>query len=145
VPAQAPKVADLGYGRFRQRWSRVCPLVVFQRQQAIDLARVESGEAEIKVRFLEILQLEGQQLLVPVGPGHGSIDHQPESLDLRRRPLVAQDHRDLGDAQLACGLQAQMTIYDLTVAAGEYRDLFVYEAGQSSHSSCHLNDNLAAK
>jgi hypothetical protein len=49
-------------------------------------------------------------------------------------PLVAQNHRNFGDAQLARGLQAQVTIDDLTVATGEYRDLEAELADAAAHA-----------
>ena len=37
------------------------------------------------------------------------VHQQPERLDLRGRPLVAQDDRDIGNAQLARGFEAQIS------------------------------------
>ena len=47
----------------------------------------------------------------------------PESFDLGRRPFVAEDHRNFGDAQLARGFEAQMAIDDFAVASDQTRDL----------------------
>jgi hypothetical protein len=44
-------------------------------------------------------------------------------LTLRWRPLVAEDDRHLFDAELLCGLQAQVAIDDFTVAARQHRIL----------------------
>ena len=58
-----------------------------------------------------------------------AVHHQAEGLHLRRRPLVAEDHRDCGRvaagprSQLARSLQAQVTVHDLAVAAGQHGDL----------------------
>jgi hypothetical protein len=47
---------------------------------------------------------------------------------------VTKDHRDLGDAEFARGLQAQMAIDDFAVAAGEYRDLESELADAAAHA-----------
>jgi hypothetical protein len=52
---------------------------------------------------------------------------------LLRRPLIAKDDRNLGDAQVAGGLQPQVPIHDLAVAASEDRDLEPELADGSDH------------
>ena len=56
---------------------------------------------KIEIRLLEFLQLQREQFFVPIRPRHRTIHHQPERFYLRVGPLVAEDHRDLGDAKLA--------------------------------------------
>ena len=36
---------------------------------------IESSKAEIEVRFLNLLQFESEQFLIPVGPSHGPVHH----------------------------------------------------------------------
>ena len=101
---------------------------------------IEAGQAEIEIRGVEFLQFQGEQFLVPIRPRHGAVHHQPEGLHLRRRPLVAEDHGDCGRvaagprAQLARGLQAQMAVHHLAVAAGEHRDLEAELADAAAHA-----------
>ena len=89
---------------------------------------------EVEIRGVEFLQLEREQFLVPVGPGDGAVHHQPEGLHLRRRPLVAEDHRHFGDAKLARGFQPKVAVDDFAVAAGEHRDLEAELADAAAHA-----------
>ena len=50
------------------------------------------------------------------------------------RPLVAEDHRDFGDAQLARGFQPQVAVNDLAVAAGQHGDLEAELANAAAHA-----------
>ena len=113
---------------------RSASLLVRDGEQVVDLLGVEAGEAEVEVRRVEFLQFEREQFLVPVGPGDRAVHHQPEGLHLRRRPLVAEDHRHFGDAQLARGLQAEVAVDDLAVAAREHRDLESELADAAAHA-----------
>src|SRR5579859_4691754 len=40
--------------------------------------RIETGEREVEVRFLDVLQLQSEQFLVPIGPRYRTVHHQPE-------------------------------------------------------------------
>jgi hypothetical protein len=71
------------------------------QQEVVELFGIEPGQAKIEVRLLEVCQFNRQQFLVPIGPGSRAVHQEAEGLDLRWRPLVAQDDRNLGDAQLA--------------------------------------------
>ena len=66
--------------------------------------------------------------------GYFAAIHRSKAVYGLTAPLAAQYHRHVCDAQLAGGLQAQMTIYDLTVAAGEYRDLEPELADRRAHA-----------
>ena len=105
-----PQVAKAGYGSHRQRRRGVGSLLVGNRQQPIDLARIEAGQAEIVIGLAQLLEFQGQQFFVKGGPGRGSIHQQPERFDLSIRPLVTQDRWNTGrvaagpGSQLARGL-----------------------------------------
>jgi hypothetical protein len=77
VRTEAPEIARPGHRRARQRRRRVGSLVFFKRQQLVDLAGVESGEAEIEIRFLDFLQFQSEQLFIPIGPRYRSVHHEP--------------------------------------------------------------------
>ena len=80
--AKQPQVAEPGNRYFRQRWRSIGFLVVFERQKPVDLARIKSGEAEIEIGLLDLLEFERQKLLVPIRPGnrgpHGEGDRTVE-------------------------------------------------------------------
>src|ERR1017187_2187307 len=111
-----PQVAGPRYRVLGQRRSRVGSLLVGNRQQPIDLARVEAREAEIEIRLTQFLQLQGEQFFIPVRPRNGSIHHEPESLYLSICPFIAEDHRDTGyvtagpRSQLARCLNSEVTV-----------------------------------
>jgi len=80
-----PQVARPGYRVLGQRRRGIGLVVVLRgSQQVIDFLRVETCQAEIEVRLVEFLQLEGEQLLVPICPGNGAIHHEAEGFHLRR-------------------------------------------------------------
>jgi len=109
-------------------------LLVRERQQIIDLLRIEAGEIEIEVRGVDLLQLEAQKTFVPLRPLDRTIHQEPERLHLCRRPLVAQDHGDFGNAELTRRLQAEMAIDDLAVTAGEHGNLETELANARAHA-----------
>src|ERR1051326_3340601 len=92
-----PQVPNARCCVLRKRWRRVRYLLVRKREQPINLAWVESGEAEIEIRLAELLQFDGEEFLVPRCPRHGAIHQQPERFHLRVGPFVAEDRRDCGD------------------------------------------------
>src|SRR5579862_8652360 len=49
VRPQHPEIAEPRHRRLRQRWRGVRSLLVIERQQAIDFARVEPCEAEVEI------------------------------------------------------------------------------------------------
>src|ERR1019366_4957860 len=103
----------------------------------IDLLRIETRKVEVKLRSLEVLQLQSQQFLVPVRPSSRPVDHEPEGLDLRRCPFVAQDDRDIHNAQPARGFEPQMAVDDFAVTADQARDFetkLTNTAAQAIHS-----------
>ena len=75
-------IARLRYDRLRPRRRGVSGLLVFERQQSVYLAGIESCEAEIEIRFLNFLQFESEQLFVPIRLRHRTIHHERERLDL---------------------------------------------------------------
>src|SRR5262249_54084022 len=71
--------------------------------------------------------------LIEICPRGRSVHEQPECLDLRWRPLVAEDHGDLIDPELARSLQAQMPVDDFAVAAGKHRNLEAKFTDRTAH------------
>src|ERR1019366_4259489 len=127
--ATEPKVAR---ARHRVVWDwrdGIGSIVVGGEQEVIDFFRVETGEAEIELRRGELLQLESEKLFVPRRPGCGPIHQQAEGFHLRFGPLVAEDHRDRTRvaagprSQLPRSLQAEVAVYNFTVAARQDGDL----------------------
>jgi hypothetical protein len=120
-------------GRVRQRRGRVGVLLVLKQQELVNLARIKTGQRQIIVQVFDLFQLQREELFVPRGPFDGSIHEEPKGLDLRRRPLVAQDDRDFFDPELARCLQPEVAIYDLAIAAGQHRDLKSELTDRSAH------------
>ena len=65
LPAE-PKIANSRSWILREWWRCVGTLLVGNGKQAIDLAGIEAGEAEVEIRGTEFLQLEAQEPL-PIG------------------------------------------------------------------------------
>ena len=90
------------------------PLTTTKRN--IDLLRIKTGEAEIEIRLIELLQLESEEFLIPSCPGYGTV-HQEAGFHLRFAPLVAEDYGDFGRvaagpcSQLARGFKSQMAVH----------------------------------
>ncbi|HKA00866.1 MAG TPA: hypothetical protein VKE70_30350 [Candidatus Solibacter sp.] len=103
--AAEPKVAGARCRILRNRWHFIRALLFWDRQQPINLARVEAGEAEIEIRGAEFLQLQREEFRIPIRPRDGAVDHEPERLHLLGRPLVTEEDGNLGDTELACRLQ----------------------------------------
>src|SRR5579859_7440294 len=105
-----PKISERGDRRLRELRHRVfvgktlCRIL--RVKQPCQLLVFETSKAEIKVSSVQLLQFQSEKRLVPVRPSDRAVHHEAERFDLCRRPLVAEDHWDLGDAELACGLQA---------------------------------------
>jgi len=59
---------------------------------------------------------------IPVGPCDRAIHHEPESFDLRRRPLIAEDYGDSRNTEPARSLQTQVPVDDLAVASNADRE-----------------------
>jgi hypothetical protein len=133
VLAADPQVARPGHRILRNGRSLVGFLLFGKREQVVELLGAEPGQVEIEIRGIELLEFERQQLLVPVRPGNGPIHHQAESLDLRRRPLIAQDDGHLVDAELAGGFQTKVAIHDFAIAAGQNWDLKAELANAAAH------------
>ena len=66
---------------FRKRRRGVRSLLVIKGQQTIDLARAESCETEIEVRFLDLLKFQGQQFFIPRCLLVGRLSAKPQVTD----------------------------------------------------------------
>ena len=99
---------------------------------------ISFGSKPVRLRSksaaLSSCKLDREQFLIPRGPRDGAIHHQAECLHLGLRPLVAEDHRNFGDAQLACGFQPQVAVHDLAVAACQHGDLEAELANAAAHA-----------
>jgi hypothetical protein len=51
------------------------------------------------------------------------VHKQPEGFDLRRGPLVAENHRNRRYAELPCGFETEVSVDDLTIASNQAWDL----------------------
>ena len=115
--AAQPQIASPRHRVRGKRRSLLWLSLVWEQQQIVDLLGVEAGEREVEVRLVQFLQFEGEQFVVPVGPGHRAIHHQPERLDLGLGPLVAEHHGDSSRvaagprAQLARGLESEVAVH----------------------------------
>ena len=58
----------------------------------------------------------------------------PECFDLRWRPFVAENHRDLGDGELARSVESEVAVNDLTVASHLAWNLKTEIADRGAHS-----------
>lgn len=132
--SQVPEIAQLR-NRILREWRRgVLLLDVIERQQFVDLVRVEAGEAQIKVRFLDLLEFQGKEFFVPVGPAYGPVHHQPKCFHMGSGPLVAEDDRDFRYPEFSRGLQTQVPVQHLAVAACENRNLESEFADAAAHA-----------
>jgi hypothetical protein len=121
-PAE-PQVAGQGRRILRNWWCRIGPLLIGQGQEPVNLAGVETCQVEVEVSFAQFLKFQGEQFFVPRSPRYRAVHQQPEGFHLGRRPLIAEDDGDFVDAELARGLDAQVPVDDLAVAARQHRDL----------------------
>src|SRR5579862_1030060 len=87
-----------------------------------DLARVEAGKAQIEVQTPQIEEFLGQKLVIPLSPGNRAVHHEPKGFNLRVAPFVAQQHRDVTEAEFARGFQPQMAVHNLAAGARQHRD-----------------------
>jgi hypothetical protein len=100
--AAEPEIANAGHRVFGQGWGSVCSFLFLGiNQECIDFARIETRKGQVEIRLAQLLQFQREQLVIPRRPVHRPVDRQTKCFDLRRRPLVAEDYRDLVDAQLA--------------------------------------------
>jgi hypothetical protein len=65
------------------------------REAAIDLARIVTGQREIEIRFIQLLQFEGEQRFIPIGPSHRPVHHQGKAFTCAS---VHSSHRITGIA-----------------------------------------------
>jgi len=139
LPAE-PQGADAGHWILGNRRRGVRPLLIGDRQQGIDFTRVEARQAQVEIRGVQLLQFEGEERFIPVRPRDRPIYHQPEGLHLGVRPLIAENHWNLAGIaagpglQFARGLQAEVSIHDSPVAAGEHGDLEAELADAAAHA-----------
>jgi hypothetical protein len=104
------------------------------QQVLIEFPGIEPGQAKIEVSLLKFCQFGRQQFLVPRDPSGGTVDQQPEGLDLRRRPLITEDHWKLCKTQLAGGFEAQVPVNQLAVTADQARDLETELPNTAAHA-----------
>ena len=70
---------------------------------------------------------------MPVSYTHLDV-YKRQAFTLRRCPLVAQDDRDVGDAKLARGLEAQMPVDQFAVISDQTRNLETEFTNTAAHA-----------
>ena len=136
VRAQAPQVARSRYRNRRPLRHLVRVGQAGRRgrgQQPVQLAVVKAGEREVEAVVAQLVQLQRQQLVVPLRPRRRAVGQQAERLDLRRRQVVGQHHRDRGQAQPLRRLEPQMAVDHRAVRAGHDRDAEAELADRPAH------------
>jgi len=110
--AKEPEIAQLADRRpgrdFRCGIGRVVTLlghVIERGDPQVDLGRHEAGdlEAEIEPAEREVLELLGQQPIVPGGDLGQPVVRDHEGTDLRRGQVIEAQGRHLGHAELTAG------------------------------------------
>jgi hypothetical protein len=133
VRTTKPQITGLGDWNRRQRRGGIFLRWIIQKE-IIDLLGIEPRQAKIEVGRLEVVQLDSQEFLVPIGPRSRPVYHEAEGLDLRRRPLVAQDDWDIRNAQLASGFEAQMAVNHFAVTADQTRNFETEFTNTGAHA-----------
>src|ERR1035441_2916761 len=103
-------------------------------EQILDFRYVEAGKAQIEIERIDLLEFQGQEFIVPVRPCDRSVDEQTECFDLGIRPFITKDHGDLGDPQLLCGLQTQVSVDDLSITTDQARNLEAELLNAAAHA-----------
>lgn len=96
---------------------------IVDREQAIDLAWIEPGQAQVVSGGLEVLQSECKQFLVELGPGCRPVHEEPKRFHLGRGPFVAKQRRNLRDAELPRAFKPKMAVDDFAITPRQNRDV----------------------
>ena len=74
-------------------------------QQPLQLVVVEAGQLQVEAFELQVVELEAEEPLVPLGVLAGAVVHQPVGARLRRGEAAGDVHRHLGQPELARRLE----------------------------------------
>ena len=78
-------------------------------RQRIRFILRKAGELEVEPKLPKLPEFEGEELGVPLGELGHAVDRDAERLHLRVGQVVGEDDRNLGEPELACGLQPEVT------------------------------------
>ncbi len=119
--AKMPNFAIADYGLFRWLGHIVRILVLREKfhEHLIQLLILEAGHGQIEIGQLQGAQLLQQEILIPVSPGGGAVDHDSESADLRLGHVIGQDDRHGLQSHFQGGLVAQMPVDKLPITFGK--------------------------
>ena len=129
---EVPQIPDLAERRAgRNLGHHICRVVVglgrvVERcDPQIDLAHLEAGDldVEIEAEQRELLELLGQQPVVPGGDFGQPVIGDHEGAGLRRGQVIEAQCRHLGHAELAAGEQPAMPGDHIAVAVDQDRDI----------------------
>ena len=81
---------------------------VLAAEQPVELVVVEAGQAQVEAVELQVVELEAEQPLVPLGVLARAVVHQPVGLGLRRGEAAGDVHRHLGQPELARRLEPRV-------------------------------------
>ena len=105
--AKDPKVAQAAHRRGAgvDRRQFVFLIDAAAVQQDVDLAHLEAADFEIDLRgkFQDLGELEGERLAVPCGIVGNAVERQPQRPQLGLGQVRQADRRHLAEAQLPCG------------------------------------------
>ena len=140
--AAEPQVAGAGHGILGQRRRRVGLVVVIRAsQQIVDLLRDRSRSgSRSKSASLSSCNSRASSSSSQSAQVTERFTISRNALTCASRPLVAEDHRDCGRvaagprSQLARGLQPQVAVDHLAVAAGQHRNLEAEFADAAAHA-----------
>ena len=96
MTAEQPNVTGLRRGYLRDRR---CGILIAQairrvvgREQSREFLFIEAGQPQIEIEILQVQEFQAKQIVVPLRPSDGYVDHEPKGLHLRFGPLVAKYH-----------------------------------------------------
>ena len=64
-----PQVPESGHRILEKRRRGIGSRLIGNREQPVNLTWVEAGKTQVEVRLVQLLQLQGEQILVPICPG----------------------------------------------------------------------------
>jgi hypothetical protein len=126
----------MAVGGYRNLRHRRCHVRRFRSgsEELVDLVGVKACEFQVVAGGVEILEFEREQFLVPFGPGHRAVDQQPKRFHLRLAPFIAQDNRQVREAELPRRLDSQVAVDDFTRRARQHRNLETEFLNAAAHA-----------
>ena len=125
VVPEYPEITGAGDGILRRVGDVVLVLAgageVLPAEQPVKLIILEAGQRQVEAVELQVVELEAEEPLVPLGVLARAVVHEAICLRLRRGEAAGDMHRRLGPPELAGRLEAGVT--------GEDHHLFVDDDG----------------